>query len=105
MPRPWLLTFAGLALPFFTRTFLASVGLLTCRKNAMRTPRVPSWVFKRRWKPRRRDRTHRHLLRLDAVACGVAAGVEMHVVCGFGGRLFAEISTFDTTTLTFGVTA
>ena len=47
MPRPWLLTFAGLALPIFTRTFLASIGLLTSRKNAMRTPRVPSWVFKR----------------------------------------------------------
>ena len=30
-----------------TRTFLASAGLLTSRKNAMRVPRVPSWVFKR----------------------------------------------------------
>ena len=30
-----------------TRTFLASSGLLTSRKNAMRAPRVPSWVFKR----------------------------------------------------------
>jgi hypothetical protein len=30
-----------------TSTFLASTGLLTSRKNAMRAPRVPSWVFKR----------------------------------------------------------
>ena len=30
-----------------TRTFLASAGLVTCRKNAMRVPRVPSLVFKR----------------------------------------------------------
>ena len=30
-----------------TRTFLASAGLLTSRRNAMRAPRVPSWVFKR----------------------------------------------------------
>jgi len=30
-----------------TRTFLASSGLLTSRKNAMRAVRVPSGVFKR----------------------------------------------------------
>jgi hypothetical protein len=30
-----------------TRTFLVSAGLLTSRKNAMRTPRMPPWVFKR----------------------------------------------------------
>ncbi len=31
-----------------TRTFLASAGLRTSSENAMRAPRVPSWVFKRR---------------------------------------------------------
>jgi hypothetical protein len=30
-----------------TKTFLVSARLLTSRKNAMRTPRMPSWVFKR----------------------------------------------------------
>jgi hypothetical protein len=30
-----------------TRAFLASAGLLTSRKNAMRAPRMPSSVFKR----------------------------------------------------------
>ena len=30
-----------------TSTFLASAALLTSRKNAMRAPRAPSWVFKR----------------------------------------------------------
>lgn len=28
-----------------TRTFLVSAGLLTSRKNAMRAPRTPSFVF------------------------------------------------------------
>ena len=30
-----------------TRTFLASAGLVASRKNAIRAPRVPSWVFTR----------------------------------------------------------
>jgi hypothetical protein len=30
-----------------TRTFLVSAGLLTSRKNAMRAPRMPPWVFMR----------------------------------------------------------
>ena len=30
-----------------TKTFLVSAGLATSRKNAMRAPRMPSWVFTR----------------------------------------------------------
>ena len=30
-----------------TRTFLVSAALLTSSKNAMRAPRIPSWVFSR----------------------------------------------------------
>jgi hypothetical protein len=30
-----------------TKTLRVSAGLLTSRKNAMRAPRLPSWVFKR----------------------------------------------------------
>jgi len=36
-----------------TRTVLASPGLVTSRENGMRTPRMPSGVFKRTWKPSR----------------------------------------------------
>lgn len=30
-----------------TKTIRASAGLLTSRRNAIRAPRMPSWVFKR----------------------------------------------------------